>query len=144
MTPKIEIIDKLNDLSPREIDILVAKHFYGLEVKIDRIASKNNNNIKYLYLPQKKKKYSRHFSKSKTKTEKANDEYRALPRWASDIRDCWKLLNDATKRFGEFQIKVLDNGMVSVVACNEKFDGSACVSVARAILLRLFMKEKYD
>ena len=142
MIEKSKLIDKLNDLSPRELDIFVAKHFYGLEVKIDRVASKNNNNIKYLYLPQKHKKYARHFSKSKTKTEKNNDKYRALPRWASDIRDCWKLLNDATTRFGEFQIKVLDSGMVSVVACSERFDGTPCASIVRMVLLLTFNKEE--
>ena len=140
---KNELFAKIVDLSLREVDLLLAKYFFGFETKIDRVESKNSNNIKYLYLPKSKRKYARHFSKSKTKTEKINDKYRPLPRWSTDLRDCYKLLIEANKRFGQFQILFIDENNVSVVGLNHKFTGKFSAACARLILfLTLAEKEK--
>lgn len=142
MIDRDELINKLNDVSLREVDILLAKHFFNFEVKIERVESKNSNCIKYLYLPQKKKKYARHFSKSKSKTEKENDNYRPLPRWSTDIRDCYNLLKDANKRFGEFKINFLDENNVSVVVLNERFTGKLCEASAKLILFLTILENE--
>lgn len=139
MINKQELIGKLNDLSLRELDILVAKYFYNAEVKIDRVQSNNSNNIKYLWIPQKRKKYARHFSRSKTKTEKLNDSYRSLPRWSVDIRDCWKLLNEAFRKAYDIKISI-DKDKTTVIALGEKFEGLMAHSAVRAILLVTFIR----
>lgn len=141
MVDKTELVEKLNDLSLRELDILIAKHFYNAEVKIDRVQSKNSNIIKYLWIPQKLKKYARHFSKSKTKTERLNDKYRPLPRWSVDIRDSWKLLNEAFRKSYKIEISI-DINKVVVIALGVKFEGVLTHSLAKAILLITFLEKE--
>lgn len=128
------IIEKLNNISLRELDVLVGKYFYGNEVKLERVESTNNNNIKYLWLPKKSKKYSRNSSKSKTKLERKDSRYKPLPRWTTDIRDCWKLVLDANKKFGKISLNLLDNASGSVVVSNMEFKGRITVSAVRIIL----------
>lgn len=142
MTDKQVIIDKLNECSLRELDVLVGKYFYSYEVKVDRVDSKNSNNIKYLYLPKKKKKYARHFSKSKTRTEKINDNWRALPRWSSDIRDCVKLIKDSIEDTGFISLKIFDKKNCEVSVRGNVFTGSICSCIVKGILLHSFMEKE--
>lgn len=144
MFDKKELVEKLNELSPRELDVLVGRHVYGKEIKIERIDSKNKNNIKYLWVPDKKRKYTRNFSKSITKTERKDSKFRPLPRWSSDIRDCYMLLNAVVEEFEEFQIKILDRNRADVVVSSMKFSGTLCVSIVRMILFITFLKEENE
>ncbi|HNC58900.1 MAG TPA: hypothetical protein PLP33_25975 [Leptospiraceae bacterium] len=136
------IIEKLNESSLRELDVLVARYFYNYEVKIDRVDSKNNNNIKYLYLSKRKRKYTRHFSKSKTVSEKVNDSWRPLPRWSSDIRDCKKLINDSVAEAGKIAITILDRNNSEVIVRGNKFSGNLCSCIVKGIILHAIMEKE--
>jgi hypothetical protein len=87
-----------------------------------------------LWLPKTSKKYSRNASKNKTKLEKKDSRYKPLPRWTTDIRDCWKLVLDANKKFGKISLNLLDNASGSVVVSNMEFKGRITVSAVRIIL----------
>ena len=136
MIDKEELTDRLKNTVLRELDVLVARYFYNYEVKIDRVDSKNKNNIRFLYTPPKKK--SRHYSKSKSSAEKENDNYRELPRWSFDSRDSFKLLKDANKRFGTITIQIINENKSVVIIRGEKFSGKLSRAIAEAVLYQTF------
>lgn len=123
-----ELLEKLNSLSLRELDILVAKYFYNLEVEFERVKSKNSNNIRYFYnLPQKRK----YFNHTLRKNQKP------LPRYCSDIRDCYKLLIDARKKIGQIFIHVLDNKKAEVIIKSHHIADKFTVAIVKSVLFQI-------
>ncbi len=142
MLDKEELIARLESTSLRELDVLIAKYFYSLEVNIVRVDSKNKNTIRFLYIPPKKK--SRHYSKSKSKEEKINDNYRELPRWSFDSRDSFRLLKDANIRFGTITIQIVTENKSTVIIRGEKFSGKLARTIAEAVLYQTFAETEKE
>lgn len=119
-----ELLEKLNSLSLRELDILIAKYFYNLEVKFERVQSKNSNNIRYYYIKPNKRRYFNNTLKIIQKP---------LPRYCSDIRDCYSLLKDANEKFGKISIS-LDKDKAEVILCGFKIVDRLQVAIVKSVL----------
>lgn len=139
-----DILSTLETHSLRELDVLVAKFFYELEVKIERSDSEKRSCIRYLCLSTKKKQRLRSYSKVKSKLEKSNPRYIPLPRYSVDIRDGYELLLDASRRFGQIQIKTLDNKRVSVVMLGNTVEGTLPAAITKNVLVKLILDAEQE
>jgi hypothetical protein len=122
-----ELLYHLGSLSLREMDILVGTYFYKLDVKFERVAAKNSNNIRYYYIQPQKRKYFNHTLKKNQKP---------LPRYSTDIRDCFSLLKDANAKYGNIVINYIDKDNSEVIISGFKVVGKLQPSIVKSVLFQ--------
>lgn len=95
MTSNREILDYLNELTGRELDILVAKYVFSTEIDMDQEElTKERLSIKRMG-KLRKRLYTSYIGKKNVKLKKA--KYTGLPRYNSDVRHTWVLLRHVMK-----------------------------------------------
>lgn len=138
-----EALSMLEDFSLRELDVLVAKIFYRLETRIERVESKNANFIRYLVRRSKRKPRFRGYSKVKSVLEKRDSSWIPLPRYSVDIRDFYKLAQAFTNKYRcKLSITLLDSNTSIVVLSGQLLTGRLCDVGVRLILAYIIDKEK--
>lgn len=138
----LESLSKLEDFSLRELDVLVAKFFYKLETKIERVDSNNSNTLRYLVYRKTKKARFRGYSKVKSNVEKLDKHWKPLPRYSVDIRDFYKFAQDFTGKYRcKLSITLLDNNTSIVVISGQPLTGKLCDVGVKLMLAYILEKE---
>lgn len=139
----MELIDYLQGLTNRELDLLVAKRVLGItDVEVERANTRRSKkSILTITIPRTSKRKRRYKSYTKRKVSKYPLNKRiTLPRYSMDTRDCFELLEclKASKKILGYEINAdLEQWKVKIssnVVTGEKFERTAVLCILLTFL----------
>lgn len=132
------IINFVHSLTCRNVEILLCRLFYQVNVESDTVyyGKKKVKELRYrANLPIKGKRSRKNFSKATHKLPTGND-WRRLPRFTSDLRESSWLLSDFCFKHKNLEFRIVYKHKEVVVQLDDiTISGKLPEAISRAILL---------
>lgn len=137
-----EIVNYIDLLGVRELDVLVARKIYNLEVVVHKVdySPSRRGEVRYAVKIDDSMPKRRSRSNYAKSTYQTAQTLKFLPRYSKDVKDSLKLLEDVVPTYGIARIDYAGRKTASVTLGQIKSVGEMPKSIAKVVLINYFLK----